>query len=66
MTYKKKDFRYLIARAKGVRKGTIEQVSCQLLDDCIKTAESVLPEIKGQANSHQEEVYKNLEAAVGP
>ncbi len=66
MTIVKNDFRYLLARARGVRKGTTEQASCELLDHCIKAVEAVLPEIKGKVNAHQEELYKNLEAAVGP
>lgn len=53
MCYKKKDFRNLIARAKEVRKGTDEDdPSCSLLDNYIKAAEDVLPEIKKNATSH--------------
>jgi len=64
---KKVDLKELIARAKKIH-GTLSEddSSFALLDNCIKEAEDILSDIKGELTPHQEEVYQKLEIAVGP
>lgn len=40
--------------------------SYSILAGYVREAENTLPDIKGKFTSYQEEVYKKLEAAVGP
>ncbi len=64
---KKRDMKDLIEKAKGFLKNMGEDdPSYEILNGYIKEAENTLSDIKGNFTSSQEEVYKKLEAAVGP
>lgn len=64
MCLKKIDVKVLIQKAKGsLRK---DDPSYEMLNEYINDAEKMLPDIKGELNSKQKEIYKNLEVAVGP
>lgn len=64
MCLKKIDVKVLIKKAKdSLRK---DDPSYEMLNEYINATEKMLPEIKGELNSKQKEIYKNLEVAVGP
>lgn len=64
MCLKKIDVKVLIKKAKGSLKE--DDPGYEVLNEYINDAEKMLPDIKGELNSKQKEIYKNLEIAVGP
>lgn len=64
MNIKKRDVKDLIEKAKGVLDEGDSSYS--ILENYIKDAEKMLPDIKGKLTSAQKEIYDRLEVAVGP
>ena len=64
MCVNKQDFKDLIKKAKGSLKK--DDPSFDLLSGYIDIAEKMLSDVDGELTPQQEEVYKDLEAAVGP
>ena len=65
--YTKNELNALIARANVSLKGMeINDPSYDILKKYIMEAENILSEVEGDLTSSQNEVYNQLEAAIGP
>lgn len=64
MCLNKQDVKDLIKKAKGSLKK--DDPSYPILESYIQDVQNMLPDIKGNLNSVQEEIYNKLEVAVGP
>lgn len=64
---KKSNLKELIERAQNILKGMDQtDPSYSIIDSYTQEAVDILPQIKGEFTSSQQEVYDKLEIAIGP